>query len=179
MNLANHLQQRLITILVRPFSRDNAVEYKSGLRKASRILLLLPPAGLSSPEKTLGSLRNIFPHAQLTLLNAGNEIPAAKKQPDVPQTYLDLRKQTYWALSRSPALDALVRRRFDVFLDLDPAYSLLAVYLCQSMRAPIRIGFAKPQSEKFYNFQFHGKSGATEAQQTAGLLQFLKSFIGN
>jgi len=176
MKIRDFVQQQMVLLLVQPFSKEKQVEYKSSLKKATRILVLFPGSELPWLEKTLFSAKSIFPDAAFTVLYTGNAEFRIKKQTDVTLENLLLSKETYWTLSRSKRLNPFVKKRFDILLDLNPEYSLLGIYLCRLIRAPIRIGLDKSQSEKFYNFIYRGKTEATYAEKVAGLVQFLRSF---
>lgn len=175
MKIRDYIQQRLILMLVQPFAREKQIEYKSSLKNATRILILFPASQWSLLEKHLLSVKSVFPEASITILHTGADSLTLPKQPRTTVENLILRKHTYRAFSRSERLNQFIRKRFDIFVDLDPEYSLLGVYLCRLTRAPIRMGLCKPQSEKFYNLLYRGKTETGYNEKITGLMHFLKS----
>jgi hypothetical protein len=177
MNIGDFIQQQLTLLFVRPFSKEKPIEYKTVLRKASRILILFPQTKSPFLDKTLSYVKTVFPKARFTLLNTGNEALQSQKHPDVAMQWLFFPKQTYWTLSRSAPLSQLTRKHFDLFLDLETRYNLFGSYLCRSIDAPIRIGIGKSKDDKYYNFLYNGKADTDDIQKMNGLLHFLKSFV--
>jgi hypothetical protein len=177
MNIRQSINLKLITLLVQPFAKEKPFEYRSALRNASRFLILFSGADPVQLEKILSLLQSVFPHGSFNVLRIADEAILPKRSAGVSETTVHLPKQSYWTLTRSAELNAFVRKRFDVFLDLETGTGLVGAYLCRAMRIPVRIGLAKPGSEKFYNFLYNGKSEASNEQKISGLIQFLKSFV--
>ena len=177
MNVGQRLNQHLISLLVRPFAKNNPIEFRSSLRKSSRFLVLSPDRDTASLEKTMDTIQTVFPRGNFTVLRSGPEAGQFRKSSAFTEVIVDLPKPSYWALTRSPGIRAFISRRFDVLMDLDSNANLLGWYLCRAMRIPLRIGLAKPHSDTCYNMVYFGKPDATGVQKVNGLVQFLKSFV--
>ncbi|HTR80317.1 MAG TPA: hypothetical protein VMM58_01725 [Bacteroidota bacterium] len=59
----------------------------------------------------------------------------------------------FFYLPKKKAVQRLSRQRFDVVFDLNIPMVLPAAYLCRSVNARLKVGFAKEDGDKFYNFQ--------------------------
>jgi ADP-heptose:LPS heptosyltransferase len=179
MGIRQFIDLKLITLLVDPFTKEKPFEFRSALRDASRFLVLYQGKDPVQLEKTLTSLRSVFPEGGIHVLRLADGPVLPRKPAGISETAIPVPKQTYWKLSRSEELKAFIRKRFDVFLDLDQGNSPAGAYLCRAMRIPVRIGMVKPQSEKFYNFVYNGKAEASSEQKIDGLIRFLKSFVSS
>ena len=177
MTLKQYIQQTIVSLWIRPFAKEKPLEFRTALKQAGRILVLLPPADRVLLGKALDQIASLFPGRDITALHPGLEDTASRKSVALPIHYLNLKKESIRALSKSAALGKLVKRRFDLFLDLNPAYSLLGIYLCRRARAPVRIGFEKPQSHRFYNFVYESTCNGRYADALSGLTQFLGSLV--
>jgi len=89
----------------------------------------------------------------------------------------DTPRQNLWHILRSKPLKELVKQNYDVFLDLDPHFSLLNIYLCLKLHPPVRISFPKTRINSVYNFQYKEKPGTPYPEKLNGLLQFLQNLI--
>jgi hypothetical protein len=179
MNIRQSINLKLIALLVQPFAKEKPFEFRSTFRDASRFLILYNGTDPGQLEKILSSLQSVFPSGSFNVLRLA-EAALLQRRPSgsgISETAMKLPKQSYWTFTRSAELKTFIRKRFDVFLDLDSGTGLIGAYLCRAMRIPLRIGLDKPRSDQFYNFVYKGKSEASGEQKISGLIQFLKSFV--
>ncbi len=57
-----------------------------------------------------------------------------------------------WFIPRSRLLRKMKSSTFDMALDLNVNLALPSAFICRESGAPLRVGFAKPEGDQFYNF---------------------------
>ncbi len=57
-----------------------------------------------------------------------------------------------WFIPRGRLLRKMKSSTFDMALDLNVNLALPSAYICRESGAPLRVGFAKPEGDQFYNF---------------------------
>lgn len=83
---------------------------------------------------------------------------------------------TMFQIPRKVGIEHLLRRRYDIALDLNTTFDLPAAYLCRSVSASYSIGFAKEHGDTFYNFQFRTSPQRNLQTRYAQLLHTLAMF---
>jgi len=159
------------------------VAFSQHLGKAKKVLLLCPNADLlSNHSKHICDFINLFPKRGLILLLPGVESYDPENYRlqlliNHPILFSELPRQNLWTIIRSSKVKELSQRQFDLLIDLDPEFSLLNAYLCRALRIPLRIGYSKPYSKAFYNFEFEGKENTPYTKKLESLITFLKPFF--
>jgi hypothetical protein len=186
MNLRNSIAEIRIRFFINPFHARDPVDFKKTLKKSSRILIVMP-AGTNHRivPRALKLLEAAFPSSRFTWIHPGvspGMNPGASAGPEKqdlnhPVLYLHLKRQTLGQLKKSQVLSGLGRENFDAMFDLDPEFSLAGIYLAKLRRFPICIGFSKPCSGRYYNFQYNASPEATYEEKLSGLFRFIKSFV--
>jgi hypothetical protein len=186
MTLRDSIAERRVRYFINPFQKPDVVDFKKTLKKASRILIVMP-AGTNHRivPRALKHLDAAFPASRFTWIHPGRYAgmnPGASsglESRDLNHAvlYLHLKKQTVGQLKKSQVLSGLGREHFDALLDLDPEFSLVGIYLSKLRRFPLNIGFSKPFSGRYYNILYNASHEATYEEKLSGLFRFLKSFI--
>jgi ADP-heptose:LPS heptosyltransferase len=83
---------------------------------------------------------------------------------------------TMFQLPRKAGMEQLLRHRYDIALDLNTTFDLPAAYVCRSVSAAFRIGFAKEHGDSFYNFLFRTSPQRNLQTRYAQLLHMLAMF---
>ena len=60
---------------------------------------------------------------------------------------------TFLYLPRSPLMQKVRRKSYDLSLDLNLDFLLPSAYICKGSDAHVRVGFARKEAEAFFNFQ--------------------------
>ncbi len=178
MNLRDQIQERIVRSFTRPFARTLPLEFKKTLKKSARLLVVLPAAaGHKLTARTMRQLDAVFPAGRFTFISPG--APDGSGGPDLgrPVLYLHLKKNTINQIRSSQVLAGLNLGAFDTLLDLDPDFSLTAIYLARKLGYPLCIGFNKPCADRYYNLLFTGPSAAPADERVSELFRFLKSFV--
>jgi hypothetical protein len=82
-----------------------------------------------------------------------------------------------WKLPSKKLADKLGNMQFNVAIDLNREENLFFSYALNLVQAPLRIGFAKPDSDKFYNLQILNHENNPEISY-GNLLNCFKMFSG-
>ncbi|MBN2028618.1 hypothetical protein JW824_00080 [bacterium] len=153
------------------------------MKKENRFLISCPAKEEVLPHaSTITNFMKLIPRQNLTVIqpdlkkyNADHD--KIQHALDHPVISPNTPKQNLWNILKSKSLKGLVQQKFDVFLDLDPHFSLLNIYLCLKLHPPVRISFPKPRINSVYNFQYNEKPGTPYSEKLNGLLQFLQNLI--
>lgn len=178
MTLREQIQERIVRSFTRPFQRTAPLEFKKALKKSSRLLVVLPASAVHRlTARTLRQLDAVFPAGRFTFINPGAPGGTGGPDPGRPVLYLHLKKNAVGQIRRSQVLAGLNLGAFDTLLDLDPDFSLTAIYLAKKMAYPLCIGFNKPAADRYYNLLFTGSSQSPFDERVSELFRFLKSFV--
>jgi ADP-heptose:LPS heptosyltransferase len=124
----------------------------------------------------LRSLQEKFKGSKLTVvsLDSTRDLSVAL----APCSVFPLHREhlTMFQLPRKAGIEDLLRHRYDIALDLNTTFDLPAAYVCRSVPAPYRIGFAKEHGDTFYNFQFRTSPQKNLQTRYAQLLHMLAMF---
>lgn len=157
---------------------DTVMRFTEAISVAKQPVVLLPedPEEASATEPVLKFLGQRFHTSKVTLV-AKKDI--LHRLPDY-RTYQLL---TYsdddlnaWYLPRTDLLRKAKKSTFDVAFDLNIRFALPSAFLCRASHAPLRIGFVKPNADRFYNFQVQIKPSVDNSQIYAQLLKCIEMF---
>ena len=157
---------------------DSVIQFTEAISAARQPLVLLPedPEEASAVEPILKFLGQHFQASKVTLV-ATREI--VQRLPDHRTfqliTYGEEELNT-WYLPRADLLRKAKKSTFDVAFDLNIRSALPSAWLCRASQAPLRIGFVKPNADRFYNFQVHIKPSNNNSQNYAQLLKCIEMF---
>ncbi len=116
----------------------------------------------------LTSLQNKFRGNKLTIViyDSFRDLSSSLAHCDVyPMTKENI---SFFFLPKKRAVEKLSRQKFDLAIDLNIPMVLPAAYLCRSVNAALKVGFAKEHGDSFYNFQLktsHQKSPQRSYEQ--------------
>ena len=88
-----------------------------------------------------------------------------------------LRDETKLSLPAKKLLEKLSNMRFDVVIDTNREEILYYSYVAKSLNSQVKIGFARSDSDKYFNLQVMNKQNDPEASYK-NLLDCLKMFQG-
>ena len=81
-----------------------------------------------------------------------------------------------WFIPRGQLLRKMKSSTFDIALDLNVNLALPSAYLCRESNAPLRVGFAKPGGDQFYNFVVQTRMTTNTPVAYKNLLRCLDMF---
>lgn len=140
-------------------SRDPIIQFTNAVSRARRALILLPESTGEAP----------YVHAVLRFFNqrfSGNSLQVVVRR-DLAKYVVqnqnnnmilfDESEINKWFLPRKQLLQKVKEGTFDVVVDLNLRFALPSAFLCKESQAPVRISFAKPYADMFYNLQVQTK----------------------
>ncbi|MBI4055097.1 MAG: glycosyltransferase family 9 protein [Elusimicrobia bacterium] len=136
----------ILRLFLRPLPQRDGPE-EGFLQRVRRILVLrvdrIGDLVISTPF--LNALRRRFPGAEIVCLASSLNVGALENSPDVDQMWVFSWRKAGGIFLR------LLRRRFDLTLDLNPSYSLTSGLLTRLSRSPLRVSYACRQDRFFYH----------------------------
>ncbi len=83
---------------------------------------------------------------------------------------------SFFYLPKKRAVRKLSAQKFDIAVDLNIPMVLPAAFLCRSANASLKVGFAKENGDRFYNFQLKTSHGKDPQQSFEQLLRTMAMF---
>ena len=171
------IQEKWIRFLIHPFWKPGAIDFKKALKKASRILVVLPSSSSNRIySKILKQIEGVFQGSHMVFIDPGSVPQTENQQLSHAILYLHMKRQTFRQLRKSHVLTNFSRETYDMLLDLDPDFSLVGFYIARLNRLSLTAGFSKPCSDRYYNIQYKGSAESTYEEKCLGLIRFLKAF---
>ncbi|HOX86313.1 MAG TPA: hypothetical protein PKW76_09265 [bacterium] len=145
------------------------------LIKATSVLICLPPEkiGVETVMNSVHGLRQIFPNAQIALLNSSKYSLADYIINDFSIIELDESHITKWGSLDKSSQALLFKHPFDIVIDLSKAFHYLNTLVACSSRAKLRIGFGHPKRNDYYNFVIRLRPNQNWKRSLATLYRYL------
>jgi ADP-heptose:LPS heptosyltransferase len=96
-------------------------------------------------------LRRKFPEENLTLITREHDLSLPPLLPRSTVIRLVKEDVSFFYLPRTPFLEGLAKREFDLAIDLNLDLVLPSAYICRESKARVRVGFIRHRSDTFYN----------------------------
>lgn len=161
-------------------SRDTVISFARAFRPDDRVLVLMP---FVTPDDraTLALLDTIgvrFRQERITILTSGPQLAITRALPRAVVITFTGDDLSAFFLPRRSLLDRLRERTFDAAVDLNLDFNLPSGYIGRECKARVRVGFAGPTADLFYNLQVRVErsAGRDHAYQRMG--QCLQMFSG-
>ena len=153
-------------------------EFTKLYSNARTALVIVPENGehraLAIPLLT--SLQNKFRGNKMTIVvyDSFRDLSSSLALCDVfPMTKESI---SFFYLPKKRAVQKLSRQKFDVVFDLNIPMVLPAAYLCRSVNATLKVGFAKENGDKYYNFQLKTSHQMSPQRSFEQLLRTMAMF---
>jgi hypothetical protein len=178
MTLHDTIALSFIRCLIHPFVESKPVEYKSGLKKAQRILISCP-AGEKGDlyGKSIEDFVALFKGKKVSVILPNRKVGMISAEKGPLDRSPGAIKFRLFRILKSRFILGLQTKKPDVLIDLDPNFNLLNIYLCRFLQTSLRIAFRKPQSHPFYNLQFDSDSDLSYPERREKLYQFLQLLL--
>lgn len=154
--------------------RDQVIDFTESLASGNRVLLILPLTPSKAPITSLLELfRTRYGEEMVSVVTDARDTAIAGA---LPRSEIIRMHMTEVTRLFHPPVDILKRvkdRKYDVAVDLNLDFLLPSGYICKASTARIRVGFARPGADLFYNFQikFEGSSTAAMYDRLASCLK--------
>ncbi|MBI5020112.1 MAG: hypothetical protein HZB59_01615 [Ignavibacteriales bacterium] len=123
------------------------------LRGAGNVLITLPVGYEDAiiAGNALRSFRERMKNIHITVVHNSTRETALANFPRCEIIRLDPPDINRFSLPTKTILQRIFKREYDVAIDLNLDFALHTAYICKASRAKIRVGFAGPVSDTFYN----------------------------
>jgi ADP-heptose:LPS heptosyltransferase len=133
------------------------ISFSRSLSSAERALVILPfsRTAILPGQPVFDQLRRRYTEENITVVTDERGTPAARFLPRCEVIRVAPADFTAAFLPRKEFLQRLLKRRYDVAIDLNLDLVLPSAYICRESGARVRVGFARHRADLFYNFQIH------------------------
>ncbi|MBA4312533.1 MAG: hypothetical protein C0417_07875 [Chlorobiaceae bacterium] len=123
------------------------------LRGAGNVLITLPVGYEDAiiAGNALRSFRERMKNIHITVVHNSTRETALANFPRCEIIRLDPPDINRFSLPTKTILQRIFKREYDVAIDLNIDFVLHTAYICKASRAKIRVGFARPVADTFYN----------------------------
>jgi hypothetical protein len=158
-------------------NHDRIMNFTDALRRSRRALVIFPESSVDgeSASTFLQYLIRKFSSERMMVIIRDDQLFTMASAPPLKTLTYSERDINKWFVPRRELLQRMESNNFDVAVDLNLNFSLTSAFLCKASNAPLRIGFAKKNSDQFYNFQFKTK-GNNNKYSYRSLLKCLDMF---
>jgi ADP-heptose:LPS heptosyltransferase len=121
--------------------------------EARRILVVLPlwVEDAASPHELLVTLKERVKEENLTLVAGTQETYLAHLVPRSSIIRIHQNELTTFFCPRAALLATIGTKQYDIAIDLNLDFVLPSAYICRESGARIRVGFARPNADLFFN----------------------------
>jgi hypothetical protein len=158
--------------------RDPVVRFTEAVDRARKALVLLPETAIDS--ESMQSVMKYLGHrfaGGAVMVVAREELAGSLKQSYNGKTITYSPQEiNRWQIPRGELLRKMKSSTFDIALDLNVNLALASAFICRESNAPLRIGFAKPNGDHFYNFVVQTRMTTNTPVAYKNLLKCLDMF---
>lgn len=177
-NLAKRFTARAYLAYAR--RRDNAdvIDVGGYLSRIATALILPPeqPENFKTATRLLNGLRQHFAQTQFYLLTPKTCTTLLALDEQVRIISYDIDEIGFHGLPKDKLQQAIRSRHFDMVIDLNLDFNLIATFLCRVSEAKLRICFVHPTRDPFYNFQMRTIDSSSLEQKYQSLINYLSVF---
>lgn len=157
---------------------DPVVRFTEAVERASKALVLLPESVTDSEsiQSVLKYLARRFGTGSILLISRADLSSSVKSGFGGKTVTYTPQEISRWYIPRAELLRKLKSSTFDIALDLNVNLALPSAFMCRESNAPLRVGFAKPSSDHFYNFVVQTRMTTNTPVAYKNLLKCLDMF---
>jgi hypothetical protein len=158
--------------------RDPVFRFTEAVDRARKALVLLPETSIDSE-----SMQSVMKYFNRRFGSGTVMVIAREDLAGSLKTSFNGKTITYspqeinrWHIPRGELLRKLKTSTFDIALDLNVNFALPSAFICRESNAPLRVGFAKPNGDHFYNFVVQTRMTTNTPVAYKNLLKCLDMF---
>lgn len=158
--------------------RDTVVRFTEAVERSQKALVLFPETAMDSE-----SMSSVMKYVNRRFGAGSVTIVAREELAHTLHTTFSGKTITYspgevnrWYLPRGQLLRKMKSSTFDIALDLNVNLALPSAFICRESNAPLRVGFAKPDGDHFYNFVIQTRMTTNTPVAYKSLLKCLDMF---
>jgi hypothetical protein len=157
---------------------DPVVRFTEAVERSRKALVILPEAitDTESMQTVMKYLGRRFGMGSVVVLAREDFATALHPTVNAKTITYTPREINRWFIPRGELLRKMKSSTFDMALDLNVNLALPSAYICRESNAPLRVGFAKPSGDHFYNFQVQTRMTTNTPVAYKNLLKCLDMF---
>jgi hypothetical protein len=180
-DLARKFTARAYLAYARRRDRNDVYDVGEYLSKIATALILPPeqPEHFKTAIRILDDLRQNFAQTQFYLLTPKACTEMVSLDERIRLISYESEEIGFHGLPKDTLQQAIRSRHFDMVIDLNLDFNLIATFLCRTSEAKLRICFVHPARDPFYNFQIRALDSNSHAQKYQSLVNYLAVFTNN
>jgi hypothetical protein len=180
-DLAKKFTARAYLAYARHRDRNDVIDVGEYLSKIATALILPPeqPENFKTAMRILDGLRQHFAQTQFYLLTPKTCAEMVSLDERLRLISYDIDEIGFYGLPKDKLQHAIRSRHFDMVIDLNLDFSLIATFLCRASEAKLRICFVHPARDPFYNFQMRAIDSNSLEQKYQSLINYLAVFTNS
>jgi hypothetical protein len=160
-------------------SDDPLIAFAEPLPPSSAVLLILPSGMADATPLTplLERLAGRFDERLITVVTSGPQYKVERMLPHARVVPIGPDEISVWFLPSRNLMAGIMNRKYALAVDMNLDNNLPSGYICRASGARIRLGFASPHADLFYNFQVRLDPASPRGQALGRLMECLRMFF--
>ncbi len=177
-NLIQKITELAYLSYARMQSQEEVIDMQDHLSQILTALIIAPadPQEYLPAARLFPELLQIFPDAHFSLLVENSFAASAGSHENFQILTYDADQVGFHGLPKKELQDLIRTRRFDLVVDLNCTFNLLASCLCHVSNAKLRVCLQNPQRDPLYNFQVRVAEHHSIDLKYDSLLKYLSIF---
>jgi ADP-heptose:LPS heptosyltransferase len=177
-NIAQKFTASVYLAYARFKDQDDVIDVADHLSRITTALILPPEASddFTTAIRVLDDLRQCFTQTQFYMLTPKALTDMIALDEQVQVISYEPEQISFHGLPRNDLQDAIRSRHFDMVIDLNSDFNLIATFLCRVSEAKLRICLQHPDRDPFYNFQVRATNGDSLENKYQSLLKYISVF---
>lgn len=177
-NLIQKITELAYLSYARMQGQEEVIDMQDHLSQILTALIIAParPEEYPPASRLFGELRQIFPDAHFSLLVEKNLAATAGSHENLQVITYGADQIGFHGLPKKELQDVIRTRRFDLVIDLNCDFDLVAACLCHVSNAKLRVCLQNPHRDSLYNFQVRVADHHSIELKYDSLLKYLSIF---
>jgi ADP-heptose:LPS heptosyltransferase len=157
---------------------DPVFRFTEAVGRSRQALVILPESltDMESLQAVMKYLNKRFGSGSLQVLVRDEFASSVRANFNAKTITYHPKEVNRWFIPRGELLRKMKSSTFDIALDLNVSMALPSAFICRESNAPLRVGFAKPHGDHFYNFQVQTRMTTNTPVAFRSLLKCLDMF---
>jgi ADP-heptose:LPS heptosyltransferase len=158
--------------------QDPVVRFTEAVGRARKALVILPESmtDMESLQSVMKYLNRRFGAGSVMVLAREEFATSVRANFSAKTITYHPKEISRWYIPTDGLLRKMKSSTFDIALDLNVTLALPSAFMCRESNAPLRVGFAKPNADQFYNFQVQTRMTTNTPVAFKNLLKCLDMF---
>ena len=154
------------------------ISFSGSFSNAKTALVIIPENSeqRSVVAQTLILLQNKFQGNKLTLVVGDGHRNFSNTLNRSNVTTIKNEHLNFFFLPKKSEVRNLLNQKFDILLDLNITLVPSSAFLCKTINAPLKVGFAQSHADAYFNFQFNAVSSKSPKSRYEQLFRTLSMF---